>query len=319
LKLKPVYTYILVVLSMLFWGMSFVWSKIVLNYYDPITTVLLRLIISSAIMFLGLWLFRHLQKIKREDYKLFLLSALFNPFLYFLGENYGLKNSSPTVTAVIIATIPVFTPIVAYFILKERLTKLNIFGLVISFFGVLFMLVNRDYSLGASPEGIVWLSMAVFSAVIYSIFLKKLASKYDAFMIIATQNLIGAIFFLPLFFVFDYQNFIQVVPTFELISSLLLLAIFASSLAFVFFAISAREIGISKTNLFTNLIPVFTAIFSYFILDEIFGMRKIAGMAIVILGVLLTQLNRDSKVVNIYRFFLIKRKGKTDPNPENSD
>ena len=310
MKLKPVYTYILVVLSMLFWGMSFVWSKIVLNYYDPITTVLLRLIISSAIMFLGLWLFRHLQKIKREDYKLFLLSALFNPFLYFLGENYGLKNSSPTVTAVIIATIPVFTPIVAYFILKERLTKLNIFGLVISFFGVLFMLVNRDYSLSASPEGIVWLSMAVFSAVIYSIFLKKLASKYDAFMIIATQNLIGAIFFLPLFFVFDYQNFIQVVPTFELISSLLLLAIFASSLAFVFFAISAREIGISKTNLFTNLIPVFTAIFSYFILDEIFGMRKIAGMAIVILGVLLTQLNRDSKVVNIYRFFMVRRKSK---------
>jgi len=310
LKLKPVYTYILVILSMLFWGMSFVWSKIVLNYYDPITTVLLRLIISSAIMFLGLWLFKRLQKIKPEDYKLFLLSALFNPFLYFLGENYGLKNSSPTVTAVIIATIPVFTPIVAYFILKERLTKLNIFGLVISFFGVLFMLVNRDYSLSASPEGIAWLSMAVFSAVIYSIFLKKLAVKYDAFIIIATQNLIGAIFFLPLFFIFDYQNFIQVVPTFELISSLLLLAIFASSLAFVFFAISAREIGISKTNLFTNLIPVFTAIFSYFILDEIFGMRKVAGMAIVIFGVLLTQLNRDSKVVNIYRFFMVRRKSK---------
>ena len=310
MKLKPVYTYILVILSMLFWGMSFVWSKIVLNYYDPITTVLLRLIISSAIMFLGLWLFKRLQKIKPEDYKLFLLSALFNPFLYFLGENYGLKNSSPTVTAVIIATIPVFTPIVAYFILKERLTKLNIFGLVISFFGVLFMLVNRDYSLSASPEGIAWLSMAVFSAVIYSIFLKKLAVKYDAFIIIATQNLIGAIFFLPLFFIFDYQNFIQVVPTFELISSLLLLAIFASSLAFVFFAISAREIGISKTNLFTNLIPVFTAIFSYFILDEIFGMRKVAGMAIVIFGVLLTQLNRDSKVVNIYRFFMVRRKSK---------
>jgi drug/metabolite transporter (DMT)-like permease len=173
------------------------------------------------------------------------------------------------------------------------------------------MLVNHDYSFSASPEGITWLALAVISAVFYSIFLKKLALKYDAFIIIATQNIIGAIYFLPLFFVFDYHSFIQVVPTFELISSLLLLAIFASSLAFVFFTISAREIGISKTNLFANLIPVFTAIFSYFILDEIFGMRKIFGMTIVIFGVLLTQLNRDSKVVNIYRFFLVKRKDKT--------
>jgi drug/metabolite transporter (DMT)-like permease len=301
---------------MLFWGMSFVWSKIVLNYYDPITTVLLRLVISSAIMFLGLKLFGRLQKLKREDYKLFLLSALFNPFLYFLGENYGLKHSSPTVTAVIIATIPVFTPVVAYFILKERLTKLNIFGLVISFFGVLFLLVNRDYSFSASPVGVAWLALAVFTAVFYSILLKKLAVKYDAFVIIAMQNLIGAVYFLPLFFMFDYQNFIRVVPNTELVTSLLLLAIFASSLAFVFFTISAREIGISKTNLFANLIPVFTAIFSFIILKEHFELRKIAGMAIVIFGVLLTQLNRDSKLVNIYRFFLVKRKDKTDPARE---
>jgi drug/metabolite transporter (DMT)-like permease len=311
LKLKPVYTYILVILSMLFWGMSFVWSKIVLNYYDPVTTVLLRLVISSSIMFFGLKLFGRLQKLKREDYKLFLLSALFNPFLYFLGENYGLKYSSPTVTAVIIATIPVFTPVVAYFVLKERLTKLNIFGLIISFFGVLFMLVNRDYSFSASPRGVAWLSLAVFTAVYYSVLLKKLAVKYDAFFIIAMQNLIGAIYFLPLFFIFDFDKFLQVIPNTELITALLLLAVFASSLAFVFFAISAREIGISRTNLFTNLIPVFTALFSYFILKEYFELRKIAGMAIVIFGVLLTQLNRNNKLVNIYRFFLVKKKNKT--------
>jgi len=313
LKLKPVYTYILVILSMLFWGMSFVWSKIVLKYYDPITTVLLRLIISSAIMFFGLWLFKRLQKLKREDYKLFFLSALFNPFLYFLGENYGLKYSSPTVTAVIIATIPVFTPVVAYFILKERLSVLNVLGLVISFAGVMFMLINPDFSFNASPVGLAWLALAVLTAVFYSVLLKKLAMKYDAFLIIAMQNLIGALYFLPLFFIFDFDKFLEVVPNTELITSLLLLALFASSLAFVFFTISAREIGISKTNLFTNLIPVFTAVFSYFILDEVFGMQKLAGMTIVIVGVLLTQLNRDNKFVNIYRFFLLRRKNKDIP------
>ncbi|OQX78303.1 MAG: hypothetical protein B6D64_06985 [Bacteroidetes bacterium 4484_276] len=281
---------------MVFWGMSFVWSKIVLQYYDPITTVLLRLIISTVIMFIGLKLFNRLQRLDRKDYKLFLFSALFNPFLYFLGENYGLKHSSATLTAVIIATIPVFTPVLAYFLLKERLTKLNIFGLFISFFGVLFMLVNRDYSFNVSPVGIAWLALAVLAAVFYSVLLKKLALKYNPFLIIAIQNLIGAIYFMPLFFIFDFKRFIQVVPNTELVTSLLLLAIFASSLAYVFFTISAREIGISKTNLFANLIPVFTAIFAFFILKEDFDIRKITGMIIVIGGVFLSQVNRRKKL-----------------------
>lgn len=191
---------------------------------------------------------------------------MFNPFLYFLGENYGLKYSSPTITAVIIATIPVFTPIAALFIYKERLSLLNVFGLAVSFFGVLFMLLEKDFSLNISPVGVAWLMLAVVAAVFYSVLLKKLAGRYNPFLIIAYQNLIGAVYFLPLFFIFDFQHFISVVPTTELITSLLLLSFFASSLAFVFFAISSREIGISRTNLFTNLIPVFTAIFSFVIL-----------------------------------------------------
>ena len=103
MKLNPVYTYILVIFSMIFWGMSFVWSKIVLQYYDPITTVLLRLLISSAILFTGLRIFNRIQKLNRQDYKLFFLSALLNPFLYFLGENYGLQLTSPTISSIIIA------------------------------------------------------------------------------------------------------------------------------------------------------------------------------------------------------------------------
>ncbi len=308
MKIKTKYTYILVILSMIFWGMSFVWSKIVLKYYEPVTTVLLRLIISSALMFAGLWLFKRLQRIQKQDYGLFLLSALFNPFLYFLGENYGLKYSSPTITAVLIATIPLFTPILGYFAFKERLSRLNVAGLFVSFGGVLLMLINDDYSFNASFEGVAWLSLAVVTAVLYSVLLKKLAMKYDAFMIIATQNIIGALYFLPLFLIFELQQFLSVKPTGELVSSLLLLAFFASSLAFVFFTISSREIGISRTNLFTNLIPVFTAIFSFIILGEQFEARKIAGMAVVIGGVLMSQLRKDSRLINIYRFSWHKRK-----------
>jgi len=302
---------------MVFWGMSFVWSKIVLGYYEPITIVLIRLILSSVLLFSGLALFGRLKKLSISDLKLFLLSALFNPFLYFLGENYGLKYSSPTITSVIIATIPVFTPVVAFFTFREKLSLLNIFGLIVSFFGVLFMLLGEDYTLNVSPVGVAWLSLAVITAVFYSVLLKKLAAKYDAFLIIAYQNLFGALYFLPLFFIFDFHHFITVQLTTELISSLLLLAFFASSLAFVFFTISSREIGISKTNLFTNLIPVFTAIFSFIILGELFEMQKILGMMVVITGVVMSQIKMDSKIVNIYRFILFKRKNiKSDGSDE---
>lgn len=308
LKLNPVYTYILVILSMVFWGFSFVWSKIVLNYYDPVTTVLLRLILSSAIMFAGLKLFNRVQKIKAEDYKLFLLSALLNPFLYFLGENYGLQLSSPTVAAVIVATIPLFTPILGYISFKEKLSILNIVGLFVSFFGVIFMLIDKDLSFSASPIGVGWLFLAVITAVLYAVMLKKLAFKYDPFTIIATQNLIGAFYFLPLFFILDFQQFILVKPNAELITSLLLLAFFASSLAFAFFTIGAREIGISKTSLFSNLIPVFTAIFSWFILKEHFEIQKIGGMALVLSGVILSQIKGKKMFVNFYRFIFLRKK-----------
>ncbi|HPR56992.1 MAG TPA: DMT family transporter [Bacteroidales bacterium] len=307
-KRKPVYTYILVILSMVFWGFSFVWSTIVLRYYDPVTTVLLRLILSSAIMFGGLKLFGRLQKIQREDYRLFLLSALLNPFLYFLGENYGLKYSSPTISAVIIATIPLFTPILGYLAFREKMTPLNVAGLFLSFFGVLFMLVDSNLSFSASPVGIAWLFMAVITAVFYAVLLKKLAFKYDAFTIIATQNLIGAFFFLPLFFVLDFREFIHVIPTTELIVSLLLLAFFASSLAFTFFTIGAHELGISKTSLFSNLIPVFTAVFSWLILNEQFEMQKIGGMALVLSGVLLSQVTGKKLFINFYRFIIFRKK-----------
>lgn len=274
---------------MIIWGGSFVWTKIVLNYYEPITTVFLRLVISSTLLFAGLKISGKLQVIERKDYKLFVFSALLNPFLYFLGENYGVKLSTPTISAVIIATIPLFTPIMGYIIFREKLSLLNVLGLLVSFLGVLLMLIDRDFNLTTSPAGVAWLILAVITAVFYAVLLKKLALRYEPFNIIAVQNLLGAIFFLPLFLWLEWKHFIEVIPNRELLVSLFMLAIFASSLAFVFFTIGARELGISRTSLFSNLIPVFTALFSFFLLHEVFDSRKIFAMFLVLTGVFLSQ------------------------------
>lgn len=302
--LAPSATYILVFLAMLFWGLTFVWSSIVFEYYSPIATLTMRLLISTSLMFLGLWIFGMLETVRKEDIGLFFLSALFNPFLYFLGENYGIKYSSATISAVVIAAIPVFIPVLGYFAFKEKLSAINIMGMLVSFFGILLMLLNNDLSLNAQPLGVFALIVALVTAIIYSILLKKLSEKYSAFFIIAVQNLIGLLYFLPLFFIFDWQDVTSTPITFELASNLLMLAVFGSSLAFVFYTIGTREIGVSKTNFFTNLIPVITAIFSFYVLDEQFNLQKITGMAIVIIGVILSQMQRTGRFVAFYRFFV---------------
>jgi drug/metabolite transporter (DMT)-like permease len=294
---RKIYIYFVAVLAMLFWGMSFVWTSIVFKYYSPVTTVFLRLLISTALMFPGLKLFRKIEKIKKGDLKLFLISSLLNPFLYFVGESYGLKYSSPTISAAFISLIPLIIPVVAFFTIKEKLPKLSIAGLIISFGGIMMMLINKDMSLNATPAGIAFLSLAVLTAVWYSILLKKLTTRHSSFFIIAVQNLIGAIYFLPVFLIFELHDFIEVRPNFELAGSLLSLAVLCSSLAFVFFAMSTKEIGVSKTGMLTNLIPVFTAVFSYIILDEYFSVNKIAGMVIVIIGLFISQIKKTEQVI----------------------
>ena len=78
---------------------------------------------------------------------------------------------------------------------------------------------------------------------------------------------------------------------------MLMLAVFASTLAFLLFIVVIRELGINKANMFTYLIPVFTAILSYFILSESFSFQKITGIILVITGVSLSQIFRLFKKI----------------------
>lgn len=279
---------------MLFWGLSFIWSAQLLQYYQPITIIFIRLVISAGLLHLFISLTGLRQKILRSDVKLILLSALFNPFLYFLCENYGLKFSTPTLAAVIIATIPVFSPIVAWFTFRERLTRMNLAGIAISFFGILIMLLNRDFQIVSDPGGLLFLFGAVFSALFYSVVLKRLTSRYSALTLVSSQNLIGIFLFLPFFLLMEADQALTVPISGSIITSFLLLAVLASSAAFVFFAHSVKLIGISKSNIFSNLIPVFTAFFSFLLIQEEFTLRKIAGIAIVITGVYLSERSRKN-------------------------
>jgi drug/metabolite transporter (DMT)-like permease len=275
-----------------FWSFSFIWFKIAYLAYNPITVVIFRLAISAVLMSVIALFLKRLQKLSRKDLWLFVLMAFFEPFIYFLGESYGLKHVSSTVAAVIVATIPLFSPIAAWYFYKEKVRLMNVFGLFFSFIGVGLVVLNGSFKFDASPIGVGLEFIAVFAAISYSIVLKNLASRYNTITIIAYQNIIGIVFFLPIWLVVDFHDFIQTPFHSQAFRAIILLAVFSSTLAFVFFTQSVRQIGVNRSNTFINLIPVFVAVLSFFILKDELGFQKIVGIIVVVAGLFLAQLRK---------------------------
>ncbi len=293
--MKKYITYTQLTLSMLFWGCSFVWTTIVYKTYNPLTTVLLRLVLSSSILIPLLFIRRVNLKAIVKDWKIFAAIAFFEPFLYFMGESFGVKYTSPTVSAVVISTIPLITPFFAYFFLKEKITLMNFTGLVISFIGIMLVILNKDLSFSAEPKGLAFLFFAVFSSMGYGVFIKPLSEKYDTLSIITIQNAIGILYFSPFFISLEFSHFIKAVPSSETFLSLILLSTFSSVLAFFLFIKAYKVIGLVKANSFTNMIPVFTAIFAFILVGEMFSLRKSFGIILVIAGLFLSQIKKFSK------------------------
>lgn len=277
------------VVAMIFWGLSFIWSTQVFNYLNPTTTIFFRLIISTIFLGSLLLLFGMFEKIEKKDLKLFALAALFEPFLYFIFESYGLLNASPVVSSAVIATIPLFTPIAAFFFLNERLTSWNIVGFIISFFGVIFMLLNKNLELTVSLKGVIFLFSAVIVAVAYSISLRKLTLLYKPLTITFVQNVIGMIYFIPMVFIMEKSTPSNIMEISHYIVPLLSLGVFASSISYTLWAFAFSKLGAAKANIYSNLIPVFTAIFSCIIIGESLNIQKILGILLVIGGLILSQ------------------------------
>lgn len=283
---------------MIFWSFSFIWFKEANKTLLPITIVFIRLVISVVLLTTFLVITRNFMKIRKEDRKLFLMLAFFEPFIYFLGESYGLTYVSATVCSVLISTIPVFATIGAWLLFKERLKVINYAGIILSFIGVLIFILNRDGSLSFNIRGLGLLMIAVLSAVGYNLTLSRLVGHYSPVYIVNVQNIIGSILFLPLFLILDFKKFIHTPLAIEMFIPILKLAIFASCGAFILFGYSMRNMGITRANVFSNSIPLFTALFSFMLFGEQLTIQNIAGMAIVIAGLFMSQMNGRKKSID---------------------
>ena len=280
--------YVGIMIAMTVWSCSFLFTQEALVSFNPITVVTLRIGLATAVLGLYGWMAGKLQKPRREDVWLFLVGGAFQPFCYFICETYGLSMTSATVTSVVIATIPLFAPLVAWALLKERVTWMNMVGIVVSMAGVMMLVVEKG-DINVSAAGLLVLMGAVMSAAMYSTILRKIPGEYTNVSIVFWVHASSLIFFIPTFLMFDAQNW-GARPVMPMsVVAIVVLAVLASVVSFVLFCYVVRRIGVARANAFNNVIPAITALAVWMIYGETIELMKWVGIVIVIVGLFVSQ------------------------------
>lgn len=283
---------------MIFWGVSFILTKELFLTEGHLTVTLLiamRLAIATAVMLPALAITRRLQRIRKADIKWFLLLALCEPFIYHLCETNGVQLLSGSLASVIIATIPLFVPFGMWVAYRQRISLPLIVGVLLSLVGV-FLLLNGEVGFGGTAvKGLLFLGGAVAIAVIYTLFLVKVVNRYHPLVITTWQNIIGLAYFIPLVLAFDGGQIAQLSWSPKMLLLLLVLGICCSTLAYAGYNYGVRTLGASEACIFNNAIPVFSLIAAVLIGQESFSWVKVVGIAIVIAGVVLSQIKLPPK------------------------
>lgn len=290
--MKKTTTYLLLVLSVVFWGVSFIFTKQLFLTEEHMTVTLLitlRLAIATAVMLPVMLLGGRLQPIQRRDMGWFLLLALCEPFIYHLCETSGVQLVSASLASVIIATIPLFVPFGMWIAYRQRIGLPLIAGVLMSLGGVALMLFSGDGGAEFSAAGLAFLAGAVVVAVVYTLLLVKIVGRYEPLVITTWQNLIGLAYFLPLALLHDGSRLGALSWSPQMLGLLLVLGICCSTLAYAFYNRGVAALGASEACIFNNAIPIFSLIAAVALGQETFSWVKAVGMTIVIAGVAISQ------------------------------
>ena len=292
-----------VVFAMLCWAGAGIAVKEALVVFSPLTLIVLRFTLAIVLMLLVGVLFRRnevlgLQRVDKRDIPLFVLGGLFQPFLYFIFETYTYQSfASPTIAEAMLSTQPIMAPILAFIILREKVTRNNVVGILISTMGMLLLLLvgANNFALG-NPWGVLLAIVTVSMSVGYTIILRRIPTRYSSLSIVFYVQLVALVLFYAVWGVFDRQSLQDtIVPLSADLSPVIAvgyLAVFASVTAFILFCYTVRQIGVTRANVFNNVRPVFTALLMWVIFDEQLPIWKWVGIIVIVIGLFISQKQR---------------------------
>ena len=271
-------------------GLSYIFTKKATSLASEFSLLGWRFFISTLIMSILIMIGFIKVNLKGKPIKPLLFVALFNPCVYFIGETIGISNTTASESGVFLACIPVASLVASTFILKEKPSKIQTIGILITLLGVMVTVFAVGASTSLSFIGYAFLAIAVISYALYSVFVEK-ASDYTETEITYIMLLIGAIVFgtVAICEALINGNIVELITLpfkeKDFAVAILYQGIGSSILAFLLSNMAISKIGVNRTSSFIGVSTVVSIAAGAFLLKETFTIYQIIGAIIIIIGI----------------------------------
>ena len=279
--------YLLIILAVIFWGSSFIATKVALKELSPETIISLRLIIASVFLFVTAIVYKKDFSINLKSHGIIFILALIAVF-HLMIQVIGLNYTTASNTGWIIGTAPIFMAILAAIFFKEKIGLLKISGIIIAMFGLLLLIgkgniTNVDL---IENKGDLLVLASAFTWGVYSMVNKKISLSYPPLMTILYLFIMMAIIIIP--FNLNETSVNSVVHlSLNGWISIVFLGMFCSGIAYVIWAYSLRDLESAKVGAFLYFEPLVTVFAAWLLLSESITFLMILSGGIITLGVVL--------------------------------
>lgn len=290
-------TYLLMVLTTAFWGGSFVAGKIALPEFQPMTLTFFRFLLATAIIFPYMWVKEETKIPKREDWLLLFGLGILGISGYFAFQFTALLYTSAASASTINSLNPLTSSVLATFFTTERLTNRRVALIFFALAGVLLTVSGGDIQVLLSMQfnkGDLIMFCAMISFATYGVFSKRATAKYSPLLVTAWVFLFGLIQIIPLILMEGvWMNALSF--SFNAWFSIVFMAIGSSVLGYLIQQMSIKRIGVSRTSLFINLVPIFATIFAHFVLGDPITIVNVAAISIIVTAVYLNTVEKGAE------------------------
>lgn len=279
-------TFLLVAVTLLFWSSAFAAIKQGLAGYSPGHVVLLRFLTASFVFFIYA-LVRGIRFPAREDRWKIAVLALFGITIYHGFLTFGEQYIGAGTASLIIASVPAFTAIMAYFAYRERLTPAGWGGIVLGFCGVVVITLGAGSDFSAAIFGSMLVLLAAVATSVFFVFQKSLFARYSAVELTMYFTWAGTVPFL--IFLPGFVEAVRIAPLASTFSSVYL-GLLPSALAYITWslALSRAPAGLVATGLYLN--PLLAVMIAWFWLGEWPNAVVWVGGGLTMAGVFITHL-----------------------------
>ncbi|MCZ8198304.1 MAG: DMT family transporter [Flavobacterium sp.] len=270
------------------YGVTFTIAKDVMpKYVEPFGFITMR-VGGSMLLFWLVSFFGPKEKIAKEDFPRIVAAALFGVALNMLTFFKGLSYTSPIMGAVLMVTTPMIVLILSAIIMKERMQKRKIFGIMLGLTGTITLILYGKSMVNA-PNATLGNLLVFINAVSYGFYLiivKKLMDKYNAFTFVKWIYTFGFIMVLP----FGWNEFQAIdwaiVPT-TIFWKIGFVVIFSTFLTYLLNLVSMRELKPTTVAVFIYLQPLFATIFAVSLGKDDLSLVKLLSAVLIFTGVYL--------------------------------